>query len=85
MSIIGPLVIHHLVIAGFPRKEGIMIVYFESSMGCGLREARNLESAEKAILKEVGTYSGVSLVRKATAKDIEWVSSMGGYIPNRKD
>lgn len=61
-----------------------MIVYFESSMGCGLREARNLESAEKTILKEVGTYNGIYLVRKATARDIGWVSSMGGYVPNRK-
>jgi hypothetical protein len=56
--------------------------YFESDLGCGIREARNLEAAERSITREVG-YESVGLVRLATDRDIAWVSAMGGYVPKQ--
>ena len=58
-----------------------MLIYFESGRGCGIREVRDLESGKRAILREAGTYDGVSVVRKATEKDITWVKGMGGSVP----
>lgn len=58
-----------------------MLVYFEFCQGCGIRSAHDLKSGEREILREVGTYNGVSTVRKATDEDISWVRGMGGYIP----
>lgn len=46
----------------------------------GIREARDIESGKRAILREVGTYEGVSTVRKATEEDIAWVKGMGGSV-----
>lgn len=59
-----------------------MILYFESGRGCGLREASNIEAGKRAILEEVGTYTDVSLVRKATKDDILWIVAGGGYVPD---
>ena len=58
-----------------------MIIYFESAMGCGLREARSLESGERAVVRECGTANGPYKVRKAREEDIAWVEAMGGYVP----
>lgn len=55
--------------------------YFECDLGCGIRDARNLESAERSITREVGTANSVRVVREATEKDISWVRSMGGMLP----
>ena len=58
-----------------------MIVYFKANLGCGLREYKTLKGAERALLKEVGTYFGLNVVRKATPQDIAWVKGMGGWVP----
>ena len=58
-----------------------MLIYFESGCGCGIRKARDLESGKRAILREVGTYEGVFVTRKATKEDIAWVKGMGGTVP----
>jgi len=60
-----------------------MIVYAETGLGACLTEARDVESGRRAILKEVGTYNGVKVCRKATKDDIEWVRAMGGYVPEK--
>lgn len=60
-----------------------MIYFHNSEMGCGLGEARDLRTAEREVRREIGSYhagAGVT-VRKATAADVDWVSGMGGYIP----
>lgn len=57
-----------------------MKYYAETGLGCCIREGRSLESARSLVLQEVGTYNGVSLIRKATQKDIDWVRRMGGYV-----
>jgi hypothetical protein len=59
-----------------------MKIYFESRKGCGVREARTVESGRKAILREAGEYDGVQVCREATEADIAWVKGMGGYIPD---
>lgn len=53
-----------------------MIFYVETGIGCTLIEARNLKSARKIALAEVGTYVGVQTIRKATPEDIAWVRAM---------
>lgn len=58
------------------------LYYFESDRGCGIRAARNLQQAEKEIIREVGEY-GFERCRKATDQDIGWVKAMGGHIPSR--
>lgn len=61
-----------------------MIVYFEAGNGhCGLREFRDMRSANRNLIKEVGTYIGITKIRKATEKDIAWVKGMGGYVPSK--
>lgn len=47
---------------------------------CGLREARNLETATRQAMREEGT-NNVQSVRKATPEDIENVRAMGGWVP----
>lgn len=54
------------------------VFYVETGMGCNLIEARDKEAARKEALREVGTMAGVSLVRKATKQDIDWVRAMQG-------
>lgn len=56
--------------------------YFESDRGCGIREYRNLERALRGVAREVGD-GYVTVVRKATEKDISWVRDMGGFIPEK--
>jgi hypothetical protein len=55
--------------------------YIETGMGACIRMARTAESAEAAVLREVGTIHGVSLVREAKTADALFIKSMGGYVP----
>lgn len=57
------------------------VFYIETGHGCGLREHRTQAAAEKAALREAGTFAGVRAVREATAQEISWVASMGGHVP----
>ena len=57
--------------------------YVETSMGCGIREARSLRSAEVTARREAGTYNEPR-VRLATEADIAWVKAMGGWVPEAK-
>jgi len=59
-----------------------MKYYAETGLGCCICEEKSLKSAKLLVLREVGTYTGVSLIRKATEEDIEWVRGMGGCIPD---
>ncbi len=62
-----------------------MIVYFESDIGCGIRdEYYNLKSAERGILREVGWTHNPQNIRKATKEDLVNVKSMGGWVPEGK-
>lgn len=56
------------------------LFYIETEFGCGIREARSLEAAERALRREVGEY-GFKGVRPATEKDVAWVRAMGGSVP----
>jgi hypothetical protein len=57
------------------------VFYVETGRGVCLREGRSLESVRASTLREVGTLSGVSVIREASKRDIEWVAGMGGYLP----
>jgi len=57
------------------------LYYAETGMGCCIREATSLQNAKNIILREVGTYNGVKIVREASEADIGWVKGMGGYVP----
>lgn len=62
-----------------------MIVYFESDMGCGIRdEYCTLKAAEVGIHREVGWTNNPKNIRKATKEDLSQVASMGGWIPEGK-
>ena len=61
-----------------------MIIYFEADMDCGLREAHDLESGRKAVIKEVGT-AFFRKAREATQEDINNVRAMGGYVPSKEE
>ena len=52
---------------------------------CTLRVGRRATSVEKELLREVGTNTGVYLVRKATEEDIANVEAMGGCVPKEGD
>lgn len=58
------------------------LFYFESDMGCGIRDYRNLKEAVNGITKEVGTSNGPMNISKATKKEVDWVKNMGGNIPS---
>lgn len=62
-----------------------MIYYHQSELGCGLGEARDMRSAERAVRRDLGDHhaSAGFLVRKATDDDIAWVSAMRGYVPKK--
>lgn len=62
-------------------SKKLNLYYFESLIGCGIRIHSSLKQAEREILKEVGTWNGVQVCRKATQYDISSVKAMGGYIP----
>ena len=57
------------------------LYYGETGRGACLREAKNKAKAARDLLREVGTSSGVTVVRLATKEDINQVKSMGGYVP----
>lgn len=57
------------------------LYYVETGRGCGIRRARSEAQAKREVLREVGTYVGVKRVRKANARDVEWVRGMGGRVP----
>ena len=59
------------------------VFYFESGKGAGLRAfaSDDIDAAKEAILREVGTYDGVELVRWATEQDRAYVRAMGGFAP----
>lgn len=63
-----------------------MLYYFESDSGCGIRSLSKLsqQAARAELLKEVGTFNGLRVFRKATDDDIAWVKAMGGYIPEEQ-
>lgn len=65
-------------------SKEVMVFYFESGRGCGLRESKSLEQAKREILHEVGTYEGVTLVQEATDENIGLVLAMGGFVPESK-
>ena len=58
-----------------------MVFYFESTIGCGLRVAKDMDTAEKIVTKEIGTKNSIILLRKAKKTDIARVKAMGGYCP----
>ncbi|MBW1992124.1 MAG: hypothetical protein JRI59_08425 [Deltaproteobacteria bacterium] len=55
-----------------------MLFYVETGLLCTLIEARTAAQARRIALREMGTYVGVDLVRKATEEDIAWVTAMQG-------
>jgi hypothetical protein len=62
-----------------------MVIYFESDMGCGIRDDyRTLKSAEAGIRREVGWANSPKNIRKATKEDLAQVASMGGWVPKGK-
>ena len=56
------------------------IYYCESRMGCCIRAYENDEAAIAEFKAEVG-WSNYESVKQAKAKDVAYVKSMGGYIP----
>ena len=58
------------------------IFYVETGFGATLVEASTLNAAGNSILREVGTYNGIHLVRLASDEDILWVHNMGGTVPS---
>lgn len=55
--------------------------YIETGMGACIRMAQTAKSAKAAVLREVGTIHGVSLVREATTTDVLLIKGMCGYVP----
>ena len=60
------------------------LYYVETGMGCTLIEARSRAHARERALRQVGTYNGVQLVRKATPFDKAWVRGMRGEKENER-
>lgn len=60
------------------RKQTLYCVEVRGSIG--LTAARTLGSAQARALRELGTDAGPR-VRHATRADVEWVSGMGGHVP----
>lgn len=58
-----------------------MLVYLETGVGACLKMAASVKAAQSQTLKEVGTRAGVQVARKATQRDIELVTGMGGFNP----
>jgi len=61
-----------------------MLVYLETGAGACLKLAKSVKAAEAQTLREVGTRAGVQVARKATEKDIAWVTGMGGRNPKER-
>lgn len=53
--------------------------YFESDMGCGIRNYPDIAAAERGIRLEVGSSNTPRRIREATPADIANVKAMGGY------
>lgn len=59
------------------------LYYIETDLGCGIREAKNLQQAKSHMRIEAGEL--VNIVRLATRDEIEWVQAMGGYFPKKAE
>jgi hypothetical protein len=59
------------------------LFYIDTDYGCGLRAAKDIKQAHKEELAASGTNHFKS-IREATKEDVEWVSGMGGHVPNVK-
>lgn len=57
-----------------------MKFYAETGIGCCIRTASTIEAARKQLIKEVGTYNDIQLIRPATQEDITWVTAMRGSV-----
>ena len=58
------------------------LYYYESGLECSLIVAPDLKTAEEEALKIVGTFNGVQTIRLATTEDVNFIASMGGYVPS---
>jgi hypothetical protein len=56
------------------------LYFVETDCGVGIRRASSLDSAYSGLAREIGE-NNINEVREATDEDIEYVRSMGGYIP----
>lgn len=56
------------------------LYYVSTDRGCGLRAAKDARGAKRSAANDAGV-NNVREVRLATAKDVAWVSGMGGYVP----
>jgi len=63
------------------RAELRKLFYVESGFTCGIRIGLSEKEVYCAELKCVGMHRGVREVREATEEDIDYVKSVGGYIP----
>jgi hypothetical protein len=61
-----------------------MLVYIEAGCGACLRLGKSVETVARQVLREVGTTNGVQVAKKATQREISWVTGMGGYNPAAK-
>ena len=77
--------IHITVVRGEVHKimaSDMMVYYFETDMGSGLRKLHvDPEKAKAQLRKEVGTTSTIFQLHKATKEELDWVEAMGGYTP----
>lgn len=58
------------------KEKKMPLYYVETGNGCCLRSAKTEWEAEEEVLREVGTRTGVSLIREATKNDIAWVNGV---------
>lgn len=56
------------------------LYYFDSALGCGIREASSLEDAKERVIREVGAGQ-YRYCKEATKDEIDHVKAMGGYVP----
>ena len=54
--------------------------YVETDRGCAIYVGHTVERVRGVALREHGRDS-FKLIRPATAQDLDWVRSMGGYVP----
>jgi len=54
--------------------------YVETDRGCAIYVGRTIERVRGVALREHGRDS-FRLIRPATAHDLDWVRSTGGYVP----
>ncbi len=58
------------------------LYYVETGMGCTVVKAKSAAQARAMVLKMVGTYNGVDLVREATDFDVAWYKQFSGCEDN---